>query len=348
MRAVTIAAHVACVLAALLGNARGAPRPDLVVIWTPGLDRAPIVAIADNAGIAALDRTPAPPPPHSAGPVLAQAIDAFDRLRLDDAWAALEQARAIVDETGGGGLSPSGLGDLFLYRALVRDQRGDAPGAWDEWLIAVSVAPERALDAARFPPRVIAEHERARAVVVARPRGSLTVTDAVGCALLIDGAPATTPAALPVGAHWLRVACAGAAPWGTRVTITEGATHTIAARPVEPPSDDELLVLARSSGATSFVTVVVRGEVAWVRLVGADGRERGQRTVATSAGSTAVAAALGALVQAPTRTPWYRSRWAWAAGAAGLTAAIVIPLAIALSGEGAPTSATVVGPGSRL
>ena len=49
MRAVAIAAHVACVLAASVGDARGAPRPDLVVIWTPGLDRAPIVAVASGS-----------------------------------------------------------------------------------------------------------------------------------------------------------------------------------------------------------------------------------------------------------------------------------------------------------
>ena len=102
--------------------AHAAPSVDAVVVWAPGVDRAPVVVAA---------------------PLVARAIEAYDALALDDAWATLERARAEVDATGGGDLGPTALADLFMYRALVRTQRGDASGAWDEWSSAAVIAPER-------------------------------------------------------------------------------------------------------------------------------------------------------------------------------------------------------------
>ncbi|MBK9033057.1 MAG: hypothetical protein IPL61_17615 [Myxococcales bacterium] len=341
---------VAVVIATAADPARAAPTVDAVVVWAPGIDRAPIARAAQVAGVALIDRTPAPAPAPAIAATVTRAIEAFDGLRLDDAWAALEQARAEVDATGGGDLGPSALSDVFVYRALVRTERADLTGAWDEWITAAAIAPERTLDPARFAPRVVADHERARAAVRARGRVPLTLTEADGCTARLDGAPTPTPVEAIVGSHWLRVTCAGAEPWGRRVTITEATTTiAIAARPVRAPSDDELLVTARSVGAAGFVAVELRGSVAWVRRFGADGRERDHRTVAVADGGPAIAAAVAALVRppAPARR-WYQTRWAWAAGAAGVTAAIVVPLALLLAGGDAPSTATVAGPGADL
>lgn len=340
----------ALALAAGVAPVHAAPSVDAVVVWAPGVDRAPVAAAARAAGVGVIDRSPAPAPPPAIAPLVAQAIEAYDALALDDAWAKLERARAEVDATGGGDLGPTALADLFMYRALVRTQRGDASGAWDEWSSAAVIAPERTLDPARFAPRAVADLERARAAVAARARVPLDITDAAGCQLMLDGAATAPTASVLMGNHWLRVSCPGAEPWGMRLAVSAAtATVSVAARRNLAPADDELLVVARGAGAREFVTVVARGDLVWVRRIGGDGRERDRRTVALADGGAVIAEAATALMR-PTapRQPWYRTRWAWAAGIAGATAAIAIPLTLIIAGGDAPTTATVVGPGGRL
>ncbi len=330
--------------------AHAAPSVDAVVVWAPGVDRAPVVVAARTAGVGVIDRSPPPAPAPAIAPLVARAIEAYDALALDDAWATLERARAEVDATGGGDLGPTALADLFMYRALVRTQRGDASGAWDEWSSAAVIAPERTLDPARFAPRAVADLERARAAVAARARVALEITDAVGCQLVLDGAATAATASVLMGNHWLRVSCPGAEPWGMRLAVSAAtATVSVAARRSLAPADDELLVVARGAGAHEFVTVVARGDLVWIRRIGGDGRERDRRTVAVGDGGAVIADAVAALMRpAAARVPWYRTRWAWAAGIAGATAAIAIPLTLIIAGGDAPTTATVVGPGGRL
>lgn len=348
MRFVPLLAALA--LAAGAAPAAAAPAVDAVVVWAPGLERAPLVAAARARGVGVIDRSPPPVAPPAIAPLVSQAIDAYDALALDDAWATLERARAEVDATGGGDLGPSALADLFMYRALVRTQRGDLSGAWDEWSSAAVIAPERTLDPARFAPRAVADLERARAAVATRPRVALEITDAIGCQLVLDGAATAATASVLIGNHWLRVSCPGAAPWGMRLAVSAAtSTVAVAARRMLAPGDDELLVVARGAGAREFITVVARGELVWVRRIGGDGRERERRTVALGDGGAVIAAAVDALMRpARPRAPWYRTRWAWAAGVAGATAAIAIPLTLIIAGSDAPTTATVIGPGSRL
>ena len=340
----------ALALVASVAAVHAAPSVDAVVVWAPGVDRAPVVAAARAAGVGVIDRSPTPAPPPAIAPLVAQAIEAYDALALDDAWAKLERARAEVDATGGGDLGPTALADLFMYRALVRTQRGDGSGAWDEWSSAAVIAPERTLDPARFAPRAVADLERARAAVAARARVGLEITDAAGCQLVLDGAATAPTASVLMGNHWLRVSCPGAEPWGMRLAVSAAtATVSVAARRNLAPADDELLVVARGAGARAFVTVVARGDLVWVRRIGGDGRERDRRTVALGDGGAVIADAVTALMRpAAPRLPWYRTRWAWAAGIAGATAAIAIPLTLIIAGGDAPTSATVVGPGGRL
>ena len=160
--------------------ALAAPAADVVLVWAPGQRVAPIEAVARDAGAVAIDRSPSPAPHEDIRPLLREGIDAYASLRLEDAWAALERAREAADRTGAAGLASSELSDLFLYRALVRTQRGDATVAWDELVVALVVDPTRVLDPARFPPKVVDELERARTLVAERPRASLAVDAPAG------------------------------------------------------------------------------------------------------------------------------------------------------------------------
>ena len=94
----------------------------------------------------------------------------------------------------------------------------------------------------------------------------------------------------------------------------------------------------------SLVVVEVHGRVATVRVIGADGRERERRMVTVTNGDLApVAAVLDALLVPPVvvHTPWYKTRWAWALGAAVLTAAIVVPVTAAIAGDTGATDWTL-------
>jgi hypothetical protein len=215
----------------------------------------------------------------------------------------------------------------------------------------MTVAPARVLDPARFAPRTIEELERARKAALARPRVAVAIDAPAGCAIAIDGAAATArEVELPAGPHWVSAACPGLARWGARVEVVEPASRVrVTAAPLEPPPEAEALVQARSAGARGLVIAEVRGGVATLRSLGLDGRERDRRTVVVGAPATnalaPLADSLRTLLRPRTSEKWYRSRWVWAAGAAALATAIVLPLAAALS-DNAPRGVTVVGPGA--
>jgi hypothetical protein len=340
------------------GAARGdaAPAADLVVAWAPGATPARIAelaAVARDAGAALVDRSPELAAPVDIGRVVSGAIGAYDALRVEDARSDLDRAVTALDSTGGEGIAPNQLSDLFVYRGLVRAQQGDDAGAWDELVIAATFDPARVLDPARFPPRVIAEWDRAKAAVAALPRATLTVDAPPGCAIAVDAATAEPSTSVVAGAHWVRVTCADHASWGARVAVAAPDT-SIAAKPVAwlPPADADLAIQARTAGAHAVVVAEVHALTAMARLVDTDGRERDRRTVALpSDGDLAPLAAAVATLLAPpaarpvaahpTHQPWYRSKWAYAAGAAVLAAVILVPTTAAIVGGGPATMATV-------
>ncbi|MEZ4400688.1 MAG: hypothetical protein R3B06_11750 [Kofleriaceae bacterium] len=341
----------AAAMAATAGRARAEPAVTLVVAWTPGLERTPLAAAAQQAGVAWLDRTPEAAPAPAIARDVARAVDAYDRLQLDDARAALATAEAALDASGGGAGAGGAVADLFVYRALVAAQQDDLATAWEAWTTAAAVAPARVLDPARFPPRAVADHERARTAVLARAPAALVVDGAPGCPAWLDGRTVAlaAPIAVPTGPHWLRVECPQAQPWGRRLTVVEPTTRvTVTATPLVAPGDDELRVVARGAGALAYATVVVAGPIVILQRLGADGRVRAQRTVALADGAAPVAAALAAVLAVGPdrpRRPWYQSRWAWAAGAAVGAAAVLVPLTLVLADDGGAGSAVVVGPG---
>jgi hypothetical protein len=343
---------ICAILTAAAPVASAAPAADVVIVWAPDHDVAPLAAAARDAGAALIDRSPrATRPAEPPDAVIRRGIESYEALQLDRAWAIFEEARAALDRTGGAAATSARISDLFLYRGAIRTQRADSDGAWEELVAAMVVAPARVLDPARFPPRTIEELERARRAAAARPRVAITIEAPADCAITVDGVGAALrELPLPAGAHWISAACPGAAPWGARIDAVEPATHVrVAPAPLEPPPEADALVQARTGGASGVVLAEVRGRFATLRRLSLDGRERDRRTVAIAGPSrdalVPLAEALRDVLRPAPRAKWYRSRWVWAAGAAGLATAIVLPLALALSND-APRGVTVVGPGA--
>jgi hypothetical protein len=333
------------VLIVVLGArpAAAAPSADVVVVWAPGAKVGPIEQVARQAGAAVIDRSPAATAVPATAGILKRGIDAYDALRFDDAWTTLDEARALADRTGGAGLTQSQLADLFLYRGLVKIQQGELNAYWDELVTSVVIDPVRVLDPARFPPRVAAELARVHQALADRKRATLAVDAPPGCATLIDGAAASAVASAQplVGSHWVYVTCADRAPWGTRVELTGDQLVVARNAALAPPTDDEVLIQARTVGAKAYVAVEIRSGVGTARLVGVDGRERNRRSVAITGDLRPLALAVDQLLAPPKTTRWYDSRWVWAAGAAVVAAAIVIPVTAAATRNDSPSTWTV-------
>ena len=121
-----LAAIATVALGALLpASTMAAPAADVVVVWAPGAKVAPIEEVARRAGAAVVDRSPLADGVPDTASLLQRGIEAYDALRLDDAWEALDEARALADRTGAAGLTQAQLADLFLYRGLVKIQQND-------------------------------------------------------------------------------------------------------------------------------------------------------------------------------------------------------------------------------
>jgi len=330
------------VVLALAASADAAPSADLVVVWAPGARLAPLEAVTRQLGAALIDSSPAPLGTTATAALVQRAIDAYDALRFPDAAALLEQARSEVDRSGAAGLTGAQLSDLFLYRGLVKTQLGDVTGAWDDLVQANVVDPTRVLDPARFEPRIIELFERARETVRQRARAHLDVRVPSGCATTVDGQPASGAVDDVVGSHWVRVTCPDRVPQGLRVELTAGAlTLPVTPVPYQPPTDSELLVQARTASARALIFAEVHDQVAIARLIGLDGRERDRRTVVLRGTLDPLADAVRAMLAPTPRRHWYQSRWAWAAGAAAIAAAILVPVTAAIAGNAPPSTATV-------
>ena len=185
-----IVAAALVVVAGLPSRGSAAPAADVVVIWAPGAQLAPIAEVARRAGAVVIDRSPAADPAPGTAALVKRAIAAYDALRYDDAWAALDEARALVDRTGAAGLAQTELADLFLYRGLIKVQQGELNTSWDELVASVTIDPVRVLDPARFPPRVASELARVHQALADRARAALVVDAPAGCTVQIDGAAA--------------------------------------------------------------------------------------------------------------------------------------------------------------
>ena len=336
-------------LAAMAASASAAPAADVVVVWAPGASIQPIEAVAQRHGAAVIDRSPAPPAVVETAQFLQRGIDAYQALKLDAAQAALDQARVLAEKTGAAGLTKTQLSDLFLYRGLVKIAAGDETAAWDELVTAITIFPTRTLDPEQYAPKVKELLARVEDDVLHKhPQAQLSLDAPPGCTAFVDGEAVAGPMLRITGPHWIRVACPDHAPWSTRVDLTTLDSHIVASpKPYEPPAEAELLVQARASGARAILVIEIRGPIASVGLLGIDGRERERRTFTVDQNLGALAAGVDEMLSPPvvaTRA-WYKSRWAWAAAAAIVTAAIVIPITAALASDNGATTwtATVKG-----
>jgi hypothetical protein len=341
--ATLLAAAVVAAWAVALPSSVAAPVADVVVVWAPGAKVRPIEDVARQAGAAVVDRSPAANQVPATAATLKRGIEAYDALRYDDAWETLDEARALADRTGAAGLSQGQLADLFLYRGLVKIQLGETNAYWDELVTSVTIDPVRVLDPARFPPRVGSELARVHQALGDRKRATLAVDAPPGCTVLVDGTAASAVgSAQPlVGSHWVYVTCADRAPWGTRVELTSDQLVVARNPQLAPPTDDEVLIQARTAGARAFVAVEIRSGVGTARLVGVDGRERDRRSVVVTGDLVPLAAAVRELLAPIPAAHWYESRWAWAAGAAVVAAAILIPVTAAVTQNTSPSTWTV-------
>jgi hypothetical protein len=327
---------LAAVVASPAATVVAAPAADIVVVWAPGADLAPVAAAARAHGAAVIDRSPAPPAPVDTAAILERGVDAYDAVHYDEARAVLEQTLEQCDRNGAAGLTNEQLQDLFLYRGLLRAQLGEDTEAWDELVTAIIVAPARVPDPARFPPKVVDTLARARKQTLEQHvAADLDVSAPTGCTAFVDGTATAGREKLITGAHWIRIACPDRPPWGERVELTTlGASIPADPPRFAPPAEAELLVQARVAGARAIVIAEVHVPVATVRVVALDGRELERRTVTVNArrDMTPVARAIDAMLTPATDRPrWYRSRWAWATGAALLAAAVLVPVTAAIA-----------------
>jgi hypothetical protein len=332
---------LAVAVVAWASTAAAAPAADVVVFdaaapVSPAL-RDALAATAARRGAAWIDVTPAPVVAPATGQAIAAAQRDYDQLQFDAAVGALDRAAAEVERTGAAGLDPIALSDLFLFRGLARVQLGDAR-AWDDLVEAAALAPARALDPARLPPRALEAYGRAAEAARTAPRALVIVrTPDRGCDVAIDGAPATEQRAqVAAGRHFVAVRCAGRRPWGGAVT-TAAADVTLDAAPAAEasPTDDELLIQARTAGAAAVVAIEVRGAPAIVamRRLGVDGKLQDRASIAATgprADADATAALDRLLAPAIAVVPerWYDRHWVWAAAGAGLVTAILVPVLI--------------------
>lgn len=329
----------------LAPSAWARPNADVVIVWAPGHRLGPIQATARAAGAAVIDRSPMGAVSLPTGSLVKRGIAAYDALELELAKQLLDEARTAADRSGAAGLSQVELADLFLYRGLVKIQAEDTTGAWDELITAIAVAPTRVLDPARFPPRVATQLERVRTAMAERPRAKLEVTAPPGCTVAVDGvAVGAGDAAAPRlhGPHWVRVACTDYAPWGTRVELTGDTTIAAGNTRLVPPSQDELLIQARTVGARAYVVVEIAGHIATTRMFSSDGRERDRRTLTVVTSLDPVAKVVGEMLVPKSTEHWYQSRWAWAAGAAAVVAAIVVPITVSIANDRREERAKIV------
>lgn len=324
--------------------ADAAPTADLVVVWAPGLRTAPIETAAKRAGAAIIDQSPRPAGTAQTAQLVQRGVQAFDELKFDEAWQALERARSEADRTGADGLTQAQLSDLFLYRGLVKGMQGDETGGWEELVAANTIDPTRELDPGRFPPKVRADFERARDTVKTKARAKLTVQAPENCVTNVDGRPAPGPLELVVGPHWISTRCPDRQPQGYRIELTGDVRVPIEPAPFLPPNDSALLIQARTAGARAFVVVEVRGNVATARLVGLDGRERNRKTVTITNDLGPVADGVTELLTPPREKPWHESKAVWAIGGGVLAALVLVPVTIWLAGDATvqnPTGRTV-------
>src|SRR6185312_1648249 len=176
---------------------------------------------------------PAPAPPHGPDDARIGILNA-QKQAFGEALKSLDAAANEVAATGGAGFTTAELTDLYLNRAIARaraDWKADAAApptdertrAFDDYLRAATLTPDRAPNARELPPQAMADLQKALDVVHKRPRGTLVVKGPGDALVSLDGgalqplAGGVTFKDLVFGEHLLRVEQTGFAPWGSTI-----------------------------------------------------------------------------------------------------------------------------------
>jgi hypothetical protein len=228
------------------------------------------------------------------------------KLSFDDARAELDTVLAEVAATGGAGLTTLELSELYLHHGMATARADwNAPvgvqmaalnqgraRAFDDYLRAAALTPDRTLEAHAFPPQVVADFARALDLSQKLPRVTLLLHGDADAEVSIDGAPAIriegglTVKDLPRGDHLIAVTELGRAPWGTSLSISnETYELTIPARTELGLPDAVAADHARRMGA-HFALVAERkpggGARIELRLVDLSGTKRDAALVSTT------------------------------------------------------------------
>ncbi len=176
---------------------------------------------------------PAPPPPHGPDDARIGILNA-QKQAFGEALKSLDAAAKEVAATGGAGFTTAELTDLYLNRAIATaraDWKAQAAApptdertrAFDDYLRAATLTPDRAPNARELPPQALADLQKALDIVHKRPRGTLIVKGPADALVSLDGgalqplAGGVTFKDLVYGEHLLRVEQIGFSPWGTAV-----------------------------------------------------------------------------------------------------------------------------------
>jgi hypothetical protein len=162
-------------------------------------------------------------------------VQKTQKLAFADGLRDLEGASAEVIASGGAGLSTDQLSDLYLYRAMAIEKadwkesssvdEATRARAFEDYVRAATLTPQRALSEREIPPRVHAAWKKAVAEVGRRARGILAVKASSLAQISLDGRPEVSGADgasfsdLPHGEHLIRVEEPGRVPWGTVVPL---------------------------------------------------------------------------------------------------------------------------------
>jgi hypothetical protein len=219
---------------------------------------------------------PAPAAPH--GPDDARlGILNTQKQAFTEALRNLDAAATEVAATGGEGFSTAELADLYLNRAIARARAdwkaaaADPPTdertrAFDDYLHAATLMPDRAPNARELPPQALADLQRALDTVHKRPRGTLVVKGQAGALISLDGGAlmpldgGVTFRDLVQGEHLLRVEQTGFAPWGTTVPFGQPTMEIeIPARPPLTLDAATAAAHARRMGARFALVATPKG-----------------------------------------------------------------------------------------
>jgi hypothetical protein len=335
----------------VLSTAGLARANELAFVWwgepdPSGADQA-FLALARRRGAAALRETPGRPADEPLTAALARALSLQESLDLKGAIAAFDAVEREAVARGGGTLSEGELTDLYAHRAGAHAALGDDADAWNDLVEAAALAPGRALDPARFPPRLIEASRRARESLP--PAGTLAVvvqpSDAV---VIVDGqlyGKGRVEVPRPPGRHFVRAERPGFVA-AARVVESGSATSEVrlTLAPAPAPSAIELARRGTLAEATrtvgGYISGGARAAVSLV-LVDRSGRVLGKTSLPVDAELTsgALAAAVDALVGdgdhrafAAAPPPWYRRPLVWGiAGGVVAAAALGVGLGVGLS-----------------